>query len=460
MLSYLQKFNDLPAEIKAAVSAPEVIGAINELEKRYNISLATVVMRVMIKDIAILDLAQFFVFEYSFEKKEAENLVEELKEKVFFTLKDYLGIKGEEPEGTAGSEDEDSAEPAIQRSSFFFSSEDEEEVRALAKKLQTYKKEVGLGPSAPPAIDFNQVIDKTAMEAGVSFGSEDLKNRFRQIVATYLKGVRNKIDAKSALTKDTLSGGLGMKDIFADNVILLVEKNKLEAEENALKNPLPAPQPGNSSSSGPGREFEHGLGASRDVAYDFNALKGKNSDSTPPAGKPLSFKLEDIKKAESFKAEKPALETVPPPPAPAAPPAPRPAAAGRKTVRPAEEPGQGKVRMQDVKYVPKLTGPIDELGEMDIVNFRRLSADPALAAGKIKEKLEFLEGESYSQRLKGIEAWRQSPLNKMYLGAGNESLGNNVPVGDVLSKKQQTEENAMSLKEFHAIMQLNKDLRF
>ncbi len=120
----------------------------------------------------------------------------------------------------------------------------------------------------------------------------------------------------------------------------------------------------------------------------------------------------------------------------------------------------GKVKMEDVKYVPKLMGPIDELGEMDLVNFRRLSQDPATAAAKIKEKLKNLEDEGYSQKLSGIKAWRQSPVNKLYLTIGQESMNHKKPVNIIIEDKKTANQDYLTDQEFTAIMDLNKSLRF
>jgi len=116
--------------------------------------------------------------------------------------------------------------------------------------------------------------------------------------------------------------------------------------------------------------------------------------------------------------------------------------------------------MDDVKYVPKLTGPVDELKELDLVNFRRLSEDPEAAAKNIEQKIGFLEEESYSQRLAGIKAWRQSPVNKLYLRVGEDSINFKKSVSDIIREQIKEGGDGLSLSEFEAIMELNKKLRF
>ena len=56
----------------------------------------------------------------------------------------------------------------------------------------------------------------------------------------------------------------------------------------------------------------------------------------------------------------------------------------------------------------KLTGPVEELRAITLVDFRRLSRDPSEAAMKIKDKIDLLTGESFEKRSAGIAAWTAS----------------------------------------------------
>jgi hypothetical protein len=126
-----------------------------------------------------------------------------------------------------------------------------------------------------------------------------------------------------------------------------------------------------------------------------------------------------------------------------------------------EQNTEGKIRIEDVKKAPKLTGPIDELGEMNLVDFRRLSPDPQVAAKKIKEKVEALEEEGgYARRLAGIRAWRQSPLNHLYLQIGQESINQKKSVKEIIGRRRENGEKYLTPEEFNAIIELNRELRF
>ena len=133
---------------------------------------------------------------------------------------------------------------------------------------------------------------------------------------------------------------------------------------------------------------------------------------------------------------------------------------GALNLRKAGEDKGSKVAMHDVKYVPKLTGPVEELGTMNLVNFRRLSENPNSSANKIKDKVLFLEEDSYAKRLAGVKAWRQSPVNKLYLELGEESIRTKTAIDAIINKRRDEGGEYLTVQEFAAIMDLNKSLRF
>ncbi|MBU4432019.1 hypothetical protein KKD60_01985, partial [Patescibacteria group bacterium] len=195
MLDYLKKFNNLPQEIKDKFAAPNVLANVSEIEKRYNVSLATVIMRVLIKDIALVDLVKFMVFEFSMDARRAETLVDELNDRVFSVATDYLGLyKKEKPVDILEKVDVDDdramnlarEKMAIRTSSFFFSPDDEKEIQELTKKVAEHKvaekerqenqePQMRLQPQPQPmAKKMSDVMQKV----DVNFSSEDLDSRF------------------------------------------------------------------------------------------------------------------------------------------------------------------------------------------------------------------------------------------------------------------------------------------
>ena len=117
-------------------------------------------------------------------------------------------------------------------------------------------------------------------------------------------------------------------------------------------------------------------------------------------------------------------------------------------------------RLDDVKYVPKLVGPVEELREMTLVDWRRLNANPVLAAEKVKEKIGLLERESFTKKLDGIKAWQESEVNKIYLEIGRESLQKGLSVDKIIASRSAAGQPAITFEEYRAIMELNRYLRY
>lgn len=116
--------------------------------------------------------------------------------------------------------------------------------------------------------------------------------------------------------------------------------------------------------------------------------------------------------------------------------------------------------MTDVQPVRHLMGPVDELGAMSPVEFRRLSSVPADAAQKIEDMLATIEAQSYEERVKGIQAWRQSPMNQLYVAMTSAALAQGIGLAEVATKRRGAGEESLSPAEIRAISALNERLRF
>lgn len=506
MLTYLQKYNGLPGALRDKISTPEVMAEVGAMEKKYGVHLATLIMRVMVKDIAVSDLDEYFNFEYDLDRPRAEALARELREKIFSRAAGYLSVAPEtertgpvppaagrpaivspkpapaeanKPGGREGldrwlasKKKDTSARPP----DFYFSAEDEEEIKQLAGRVRDFT-----GSEAPEPAYGKETADKIMKELDIRFFSGELDSRFSAILESYWRGIRKRLDAKEAMMKPRDRGGLDLKESLADEVLNRLEGVKKDAAKEAVfAPPKKIEVPEDAAAAGaPG---------TRDVGYDFSKLPRKETpeEKTPEKEAPADDRPQEEKPEESREAEAETEE--------------RAAPEAKYTINlreakeeaPAEEkeeddktgPGEeessvfnmadsrriaglynkpapsGKVKIEDVKYVPKLTGPIDELREMGLVDFRRLHDSPSLAAEKIKEKIGFLEEENYGKRLLGIRAWRQSPVNKIYLAIGQKSMAEQKPISAVISDYRESGEECLSRAEFMAVMELNKSLRF
>lgn len=500
MFDYLQQFNNLPKDLRDQVSSPSVMTAISELESKYRVDLAMTVMKVMIKGLAVKNLPTYFISENGLSQPAAAALSDELKTRVFSGAANYLGLAAEKR-----------------------------------------------------ALDLDQDISGLIREAGLILASENLVSRFKNIIGTYLRGVRDKIDTRNSLMKDVKIGGLNLSPAETERVLKICENIKLKTvsavvptapaaalggarvnptEEYDLKQSLAvgqtkvplsaaavAPVTRIATTSGapfPTLDTKHEL-AAPDQQLDLPAAAPKlapvvnlssltpetsvkpqpiipvTADKTksavaPAVSIPPASRLAPLKAAGKTILS-PAVVSRPPVAKPGVwskfglfKPAVKPEVADLtsallsgapnlipKSVSPASSPAASRPapavspsrpQMHDVKPMPKVMGPIEELQFFDLVNFRRLGRTPAEITAKIFVKIKLLERDGYDKMVAGVKAWRQSPVNRLYLRLGQEAVAKGQTLKDYVAARQQTGEECLSLEEIEALVSLNGKLSF
>ncbi|MFH1564239.1 MAG: hypothetical protein ABIC82_00065 [bacterium] len=118
-------------------------------------------------------------------------------------------------------------------------------------------------------------------------------------------------------------------------------------------------------------------------------------------------------------------------------------------------------KVEDVKVVrPHLVGPIEELSEMTVLDFRRLGSTARDSVDKIKDKIEISAKDSFNQKITAINAWRKSQPNQLYVEFGRQSLSQKLSVEDLISQYNLENKPTLTKEEFDLISQLNKELRY
>jgi hypothetical protein len=556
MFDYLQKFNKLPKNIKDKASSLFVIKKIEELEEKYGVDLAAFVMKYLVKDIDDQSMPGYLAEEFNLGEEKALKLSGEFKTKVLsviekteevpkifkeplspekeekslpqapniFVNKIKQEIKKEEKKPVFKQENkekkiEEKTKPIFKQevkekesedkninnaiiennknkgAGFFFSPDDEEEIRELTKKIDLSfsgdgrKKEI------------EKKIELIIKKAEIDFGSSELLNRFKDILFTYLKGIRDEIDVKQSLIKPFEGGGLSFDPESASEIILIAKQVKENKDIKKLEEKIDKNEDKEIK-----RDVEYDLKKSieeinRKKAKDAKETKNDEKDEseslknteenedTPPlpgTGQAPPYtgtgQAKDVKNANysenndiiSVKKEMKKTGRLAPPP---------PVIRKneelikvnkddkRKAIKKAKIKSSerifrqrinegGKTRMDDVKYVPKVMSPIDELKYMDLVSFRRLDSDPEKAISKILNRFSLLEEDSYAKRLEGIRAWRISPVNKLYLIIGNESINTGKMVDEIIENRKKEKKDYLTKEEFKAVLNLNKKIRF
>ncbi len=144
----------------------------------------------------------------------------------------------------------------------------------------------------------------------------------------------------------------------------------------------------------------------------------------------------------------------------------RPKMVNEKQVVDVKQRAQEIPRPQSVDFNPppkqpvNLTGPIEELQSFSLDNFRRLANSPSEQSAKLLSKINILEKDSVTKKAQGIEAWRNSPIYRQYLSIGTDSLSQGKDVAAIIAQYQQNNQETLTMEEFSAISDLNKNLRF
>jgi len=444
MFDYLQQFNNLPKNLRDQVSSASAMLLLTELENKYKVDLAMVVMKVMIKNIAISNLVNYFISESGLTRESAQALSSELKEKIFIGVADYLGIMSD--------------------------------IRAL---------------------DLEKDIKVIISEAGLTLASSELVNRFKNILATYLKGIRAKIDTRAVLGKEVVSGGLNLSPAEIDRVFKVCEAQKFKS---LSVSPSPSPmastlsdKPLISSSSRLDQiinNSEGKLASSGKIAdYNLKEMIARGQIKKPelldlPAGeKKIAAPLKVVPPVVTTPIQNPIPATTPtaapiPTPTPTpiaqtAAPVKMPISVPKQTINPAPivppHPSlarqaltstPGRPSMHDVKIVPKVMGPIEELQYLDVVNFRRLGTTPNESVIKIFNKIKQLEKEGYDKMVTGVKAWRQSPVNRLYVRIGQEAISKGLTLKEAALEHQKNNPEYLKMEEIEAIVSLNSKLVF
>ncbi len=124
------------------------------------------------------------------------------------------------------------------------------------------------------------------------------------------------------------------------------------------------------------------------------------------------------------------------------------------------KPSTNKPRLDDIKVVDRFMGPVDELKNIDLIDFRRLGKTCDDRINKIKDKLNLLEADSYDKMILGIEAWRKNPLNILYRNITIDSINKSIPITEVIAQREKNDQDTLNLEELHSLIAFNREITF
>jgi len=323
---------------------------------------------------------------------------------------------------------------------FYFDVKDEEEAKEFKDDelaIARDKKEqlLNLG-----AAKIARQIKDTVPELNIA-SPEDLV-RLSKIVSSRLRDIRSLVDTKDSLMKKTESGGLAVAPEAADKIIKIIEKEKIKWQEKPEEYV---------------KAEDNGRPATNSLQQTTND-KQSTGEKLPKWKENLDAKPNEI--------GNPQLEHI----------IAAIKAGNRPPVSEAEKPETGN-RKPEIEQPPvadnredfnyqsylmkeqrdrRVMGPVEELLNIDLKEFRALGRSPKEAVNKIYEKIVALAHDSLEERAKGIAAWKSSPLYQQYVGVGEEGLVKSLPIEGILKNRP----GGLTWDEFQAIGDLNEQLNY
>jgi hypothetical protein len=352
--------------------------------------------------------------------------------------------------------------------------DDEDEIEKFRQVVLPAK---GVEKADETARKIEASIDEIYRASGIATDDEAMAKRIRTVIGNRLRDVRDQMETLETMVQPKELGGLGLGQEAARAILNAIQV-KLKSVHDAHLGEV-ASQKTAWVAKERGEKAEAGTGEAQSAQSELERLyqsivsKTKKAPEAPPvpavpapaapvAAAPANLPIATANPIPpELRAPAVVPLPVPPPPPPKPPPPPltvvRPSP-GVAVMPPAGQ-GAAKPKMEDVKPVARLTGPVEELRAISIVDFRRLSKDPADACAKIKDKIDVLAEQSYTRRTEGIAAWGASEVVRTYLELMGEGL-NGMPLKDAVAARQAGKRPYLTPEEFQAVAALSRQLRY
>ncbi len=334
----------------------------------------------------------------------------------------------------------------------------------------------------PAPKEFDQAVQEIYLASGLQTEDEALAKRIKTIIGNRLRDVRDQMETLEILTQPKELGGLNLgqdaarallgkiqaflrKNETAGQARVQTDKTKWVEAERRQK-ALSETQENVDQKTELERLYQSIVTKSKKASVNApapvmaHAPIASDGKTVAPANLPIAV-ANPV--PPSFRPPAPPVTAPSPaPPRPTLPPPMTMVKPARETpmaAPPAPAAFHQRPKLEDVKVAPALTGPVEELRALTIVDFRRFSKDPKEACLKIKGKIDLLADQSYTRRTEGIAAWTASEVVRTYLELMRESL-NGKPLLEAIGAREAAKKPALTADEFRAVSDLNRQLRY
>lgn len=333
--------------------------------------------------------------------------------------------------------------PSFDRSGHGISKEDEHEaeiIRAHVVSKMVTPELADMGRSISDAVEALSAVYGKGLPA-------EIAARLTAAIESRLRGVRDRAETADLISRSADKGGAGLGSDFSRALSDELEKRMVDihgqkdASTKKEKEAFVKDSVANAAAKGESRR----IGEQEELDRMYSALTGKKRAVPPP----------------QIPSKAPGSDTqAPKPPAPVTTSqAPSPYMYKPPTVAPLPAVPKSMNDIRPSAAAPRLTGPVEELRNMTLADFRRLSADPAEACRKILDKLDLLEEHSFAQRIEGVKAWRESEIYRLYLKIITSSFASGQSIQAIVAAAMSGNESTLTEREVHAIMEMNRKLK-
>ncbi|XOU94427.1 MAG: hypothetical protein ACNFW9_06390 [Candidatus Kerfeldbacteria bacterium] len=360
---------------------------------------------------------------------------------------------------------------SVPRAAFIAEPDDEEEIRNHQEELDKILAETP-EKHVIQVSDTSKLVEELILKLGLKFEADVYKNRFIKIAESRIKEIRSSIETEEVLHRAKKIGGLELAEDEAKNIV-----KELNSFIKELPKKLEETQ-------------EQKIESKRQV--NDEAKKQTMFAAAPPAFVPMPIvpvkKEEEPKKtkAKLFQKQPVTIEQSKEDSVQVSPevvekksevqiekdnnqeqeqkkesvhnlykktPSEAMAQISKSRIAESERP-----QVIDIKQPSVTLGPVDEIGEIDTKQFRRMGENPASSAEKVLEKIYLLEEESWEERMMGLQAWQHSPIFKLYIELGRESIKKGISITEIVNQRDLEKKDNLHLEEFLAINSLNNQL--
>jgi hypothetical protein len=352
----------------------------------------------------------------------------------------------------------------------------------IEKEIKEISSSIPLGSQIRKPFEtiLEEVIKRIEEETGWRVSADEiLKTRYRNIIISFLKDVRDEMETRQVLKRPQKIGGLELDEPTIDQIIMILKQEKVkivpeispkkEEKKPALAEGIAAPT-----------EIARGAApalVSEEMVPPETIQKFELGTIAPPVKEPPAAKSVEIEEKLIRPVTPPFEETLPQPEPPKEEFTPRVVEAPKTTPSALEEitkeeitssepvitvrrpPPTKRPIVEEVKVRPKVYGPTDELRSLRLADWRRLGGGRE-AAERIYDKISLLGEDSLAKKAQGIRAWKESEIHLLYLEIGTEAVDKGKTVEEVIRDREREGRPTLTMEDFDAIGELNQKLRF